>query len=125
MFNIGECFLMGYPGGSTKHLHVVINDPPQHNDTAIVINCTHNKSFGDELILTSVDHPWIDDDEKPTWVAFMKAMRFDSRQQKRIQANYGTYIIPEVPADKALVEKIVRAALESKYFPVDFRVLLR
>ena len=61
MLSIGECFLMGWPGGHTKHLHIVINDPNKHGGVAIVVNATKNEVLsGGELMVTNSDHPWLD-----------------------------------------------------------------
>ena len=44
-------------------------------------------------------------------------MKFDREQQENIQAIYNRYIVPERSASEALVQKIIAAALVSKYFP--------
>jgi hypothetical protein len=115
---------MGWRGGYTKHLHIVINDPNKHGGHAVVVNATKNETLsGGELIVTNTDHPWLDYDK--SWIAFTKAMKFDKDQQERIQRAYGPYIVPETAASEALVQKIVAAALVSKYFPKAWHSLLR
>ena len=124
MLSIGECFLMGWRGGFTKHLHIVINDPNEHDGHAVVVNATKNETLSGGGINCHKHGSSVVGLRKEL-VAFTKAMKFDKDQQERIQRAYGPYIVPETAASEALVQKIVAAALVSKYFPKAWHSLLR
>jgi hypothetical protein len=120
MLSIGESFLMGWLGGHTKHLHIVINDPLAHG-CAIVVNLTTNSSLGGELQLMTGEHPWI---RYPSWVAFGSAQKFAPSQQSKIQSCYGGIIIREADATPELITKIATAAKISRFFPRGWRMLV-
>src|SRR2546425_12113246 len=112
----GECFLMGSPGGRTKHLWVVISDTKKHGGLGVIINFTTDKNrSGGECCFVKSDHPWLT--EPQSWACFGDAMLMTVQGWSDIEKgiNHG-FIVKAAKMNTALVNKIVEAAKTSNAF---------
>jgi hypothetical protein len=120
---LGDAFLMGNPGGSTKHLWILISDPAKHNSHGIIVNLTTDKErSGGECRLSVGDHRWLTCD---CWVSYADARLIASDQWRNIQ--YGIrqrILIEQPPVAAAALAKIIAAAKKSTAFaPVFLKYL--
>jgi hypothetical protein len=116
---LGDAFLMGSPGGSTKHLWILISNPATHNDHGIIVNLTTDRGrSGGECCLVIGDHPWLTTD---CWVSYGDARLIAPAQWRNIQ--YGVnqkLIILQPPVSASVVARIIAAAKGSTAFPPAF-----
>jgi hypothetical protein len=68
----GDVFLMGNPGGHTKHPWIIISDLVKHGGCGLIVNLTSDKiRSGAECSLNVGDHPWI---KNECWISFGDAL---------------------------------------------------
>jgi hypothetical protein len=116
---LGDAFLMGNPGGATKHLWIVISDPTAHGGNGLIVNVTtHKRRAGGECSLLPGDHPWV---TQECWISFGDARVVAPNQWARIQTGIAQGIVlPQAPASSSVVARIVGAAKTSVAFAPDF-----
>ena len=112
----GDVFLMGNPGGKTKHPWIVMSDLSKHGGWGVIVNLTTDKDrSGTDCCFGVGDHPWI---SEQCWVCFGDAMCLSPAQWQKI--NYGIIsriIIPQNALGTRCLEKLIAAAKVSKAFP--------
>jgi hypothetical protein len=91
---LGDAFLMGSPGGSTKHLWILISNPAAHNGHGVIVNLTTNRErSGGECRLGVGDHQWLTSE---CWASFADAKLIAPDQWCNIQSGIrqGTGLSP-------------------------------
>src|SRR5579863_714542 len=116
---LGDTFLMGSPGGSTKHLWIVISNPAAHNGHGVVVNLTTDRErSGGECCLAVGDHQWLAGD---CWVSYGDARLIAPTQWRNIQDGVNQkLIILQPPVSASVVARIVATAKVSTAFPPAF-----
>jgi hypothetical protein len=115
----GDTFLMGNPGGRTKHLWIVIGDIAHRSGTGVAVNTSTDlcRTKG-ECPLTIGDHPWITEN---CAIAFGDALELNTRNKNHIQSGIGAgFIIIQKPASPELVSRIQAIAISTPSFPRTF-----
>src|SRR5580700_10261769 len=106
---LGDAFLMGSPGGSTKHLWILISDPTAHNGHGVIVNLTTNRErSGGECSLGVGDHQWLTHE---CWVSFADAKLIAPGQWRNIQSGMRQGIlVAQPPVAPAVLARIVATA---------------
>ena len=116
-FGQGDTFLMGSPGGKTKHLWIVLSDKAKHSGHVLAVNLTTDSArAGGECELNCGDHVWI---TEKSWVSFGDAKVFDLEKDAGLFSsgvNQG-WIVPHSTMDTSMLARIVAAAKLSRAFP--------
>jgi len=117
--HLGDAFLMGSPGGATKHLYIVISNPAAHREHGFIVNINTNKQrAGVECSLMCGDHPWV---KQECWVSFGDARLVGPTQWAHIQTGIAQgIVVPQPPISLAVITKIVAAAKTSIAFPPSY-----
>jgi hypothetical protein len=112
----GDCFLMGSPGGQSKHLWVLISDPSRYSGCGVIVNLSKDQSrSGGECFICCGEHPWLT--EPKSWVCFNDALLMTAAGWVEIQNGLKVgFIIPTNPMPPFCVERIVAAARISRLF---------
>lgn len=112
----GEAFLMGSPGGTKKHLWIVIGDKVLPTGTGVAINLSTdtNRTKG-ECPLTVGDHPWITEN---CAVSFGDALELSLQIENQIKMGIAVkFIVAQPVASPDLIARIQTIAATSSNFP--------
>ena len=110
---------MGNPGGTTKHLYIVISEPTSHGGHGLIVNITTNKQrAGGECSLLTGDHPWVTHE---CWVSFGDTRLVAPSQWAHIQAAIPQgIVVPQSRLSPTVLAKIIAAAKTSIAFPPSY-----
>jgi len=110
---IGDTFLI-------QHLWIVISDPTKNSGSFLIVNLTTDKlRAGGTCELRRGDHEWI---TKTCYVSFGDAREVDPEKEiKLLDLMKCGRITKHFPVNPAILQKIIRAARESKSLPIGFR----
>jgi hypothetical protein len=113
----GDAFLMGVPGGTKKHLFVIISDINKHNGFGVIVNFSTNKvRSGGECLFARGEHPFLTEPE--SWVCLGDATPVPPPGWAKIQNGIKNHlVIPQPRMSLACVARIVNAAKISRAFP--------
>jgi len=113
--NLGDTFLMGNPGGRTKHLWIVISDPKKHHGNFVIVNLTSDPVRGEKACAVKKgEHPWLTTSD--SYVVFGDAFEVTAEKSKLITNGIGGCIIAQPPMKREVIARIVEAAKCSKAF---------
>lgn len=112
----GDVFLMGNPGGRTKHPWIILSDLSKHGGSGVIVNLTTDKDrSGTDCSLDVGDHPWITEE---SWVCFGDAQCLSPAKWHKIsQGITSRIIVPQSALAETHLKKIISAAKVSKAFP--------
>ena len=103
----GDAFLMGVPGGTKKHLFVIISDLNKHNGFGVIVNFTTDKvRSGGECPFARGEHPFFTGLE--SWVCMGDATQVSPPGWAKIQNAIKNHLI--VPQPKMSLACVARIA---------------
>lgn len=105
----GDTFLMGNPGGDTKHLWIVLSGVSPTDPSFITSNVTSGDVSASPCVLREHEHPWLDYDSAVN-LGDTRRIQDDDHLQEAM--NRGI-LIPQVPLDLSIVDRIIGFALTS------------
>jgi len=118
----GDTFLMGNPGGRTKHLWMILSDPLKHGGAFVIVNLTSPDVAHSTCVLKFGEHPWLKYDSD---VNFGDSLEITAKAANNITVGINSNtIIPQVPLSISVVQRIVAAAQLSPAFSRRLKIYL-
>lgn len=116
----GDTFVGGGEIHGEHHLWVIINDPPAHNDVALIVNVSTLRPNAETTsILAPDEHPFIKHD---SYVRYASARGADVTNLAA--ALKKGLLKPHQAASRAFLEKLRMGAQASPHLAVELRALL-
>jgi hypothetical protein len=123
MLGLGDTFLLSSPRNDAEHLWIVLTEPDEHG-LSLCVNVTSARDGCDCTVeLNPGDHPFI---KHRSVIAYFdtRAMLLSDVEAMINMPNKSRVCKQQEPCDRALLEKILKGVLVSKFTPKKARQYL-